>query len=59
MVNTFCKKYLKAEEAYFNIKHFTCSPDKASTDNLPPYFLSLACNSFTPEPQLPWLFFFR
>ena len=55
MVNKFCKKYLKAEETYFIVKYLTCSPDKASSDNLLPnlaYFQSLAYS--TREHQLPW-----
>ena len=33
---TFCKKRLKAEETYYNMKVLTGSPYKARTDNLPP-----------------------
>lgn len=34
ILNTFCKKHLKAEESDIKIKYFICSRDEVRIDNL-------------------------
>ena len=58
MLNTFCKRYSKAEEIFFVTKVFTCSLVKASIDILPTnsaYFQSLVSNCSTLVYQLHYL----
>ena len=61
MLNTFCKKYLKAEELGFDIISFIWSLNKVIIDNLPPdlaYFQYLASNGSTRSRSLPWMMVF-
>ena len=61
MLNTFCKKYLKAEELGFDIISVVWSLNKVIIGNLPPdlaYFQSLASNSSTRSRSLPWMVVF-